>query len=165
LRRKLIAILSTLPLLGAGASSTALAAGETVTPVAPDGAVAPVPPGGAKSGETVTPVPQPQGTTKPGEVVTPVESGAAGASTKIQAAKPGQVVWLTHDLKLRDAPGLKGRVLTTIKAKTGMTVTGQTLDRIDGFHWLRVEGEGKRGFIANLDLTKDEPKKKRGTPT
>jgi len=123
---------------GGASAGPLLAAGEIVTPVAPD-----------NSGK--------------GAIVTPVEPGAA-AAVKIRPAAPGQVVYLTHNLKLREAPGLKGRVLGVLKPSMAMTVKGQTYDKIDGYRWLQVEGRGMAGFIANLDLTKSPPKR-RGTAT
>ena len=152
MNRHWLVILSGLLATGhpAAAGTPQLAAGEIVTPVTP-------------GGETVTPVvPSPGGTGQ--QIVTPVQPGPSSSEVRVQPSAPGQIVWLTRDLKLRQTPGSKGKVLGLVKAGTGMTVKGQTVDTIDGYRWLQVEGDGKAGFIANLNLSKTQPKR-RGTPT
>lgn len=62
-------------------------------------------------------------------------------------------MWLRTDLRLRETPGLAGRQLGVVRAKSAVNVVGEVVGAVNGYRWYQVEASGVRGFIAAIDLS------------
>ena len=130
-------------------------AAQAVTPVSPSQA--------SPSAETVTPIGPPASSTVqpvaphlPG-TVTPVTPAQPLSSTTryptIKPIAPARMMWLHKDLKLRAQPGLAGKQLAIVRAKSAVPVVGEVVGAVNGYRWYQVDAAGTRGFIAALDLS------------
>lgn len=137
-------------------------ASQTVTPVTPSQAS---PPPGVVT--PVVPSQQSPSTARPrtpsrSGVVTPVAPGQAGSSGapggRIRAIAPAQLMWLHQDLRFRERPGLAGRIIGVVRARSAVRVVGEVVDPIDGLRWYEADINGKRGFIAGMELSTQPPR-------
>jgi hypothetical protein len=138
-----------------GTSLLSPAAAQSVTPVSPNQ--------GPTTSETVTPVGPPPGssvqpvTPYPSGRVTPVNPAqsplATGLYPQVNQISPPRLMWLRKDLRLRATPGLAGRQLGVVRAKSAVAVVGEVVGTVNGYRWYQVEASGVRGFIAGLGLS------------
>jgi len=62
-------------------------------------------------------------------------------------------MWLRTDLRLRETPGLAGRQLGVVRAKSAVPVVGEVVGTVNGYRWYQIEASGVRGFIAAINLS------------
>ncbi|HYB08197.1 MAG TPA: SH3 domain-containing protein [Alphaproteobacteria bacterium] len=134
-----------------GAISPLPALAQSVTPVSPGQ--------GAGTLGTVTPVgPPPGAPVQPAapatsETVTPVNPPHSAHYQQVRQISPPRVIWLRKNLQLRETPGLAGRPIGTVHAKSAVPVVGEVIGAVNGYQWYEVEVGGTRGFIAAIDLS------------